>query len=61
MLEIEALKRHFAAGPDAAKKKDALKRVIEAAKAQRGQIPGRIAWVGDVSKTPSGGPAPDSG
>ena len=51
--QIEALKRHFASGPDAAKKKDALKRVIEAADAQRWPNPGRIAWVGDVSNNPS--------
>ena len=51
--QIEALKRHFASGPDAAKKKDALKRVIEAAEAQRWPNPGRIAWVGDVSNNPS--------
>ena len=51
--QIEALERHFASGPDAAKKKDALKRVIEAAEAQRWPNPGRIAWVGDVSNNPS--------
>ncbi len=51
--QIEALKRYFGAGPDAEKKKDALKRVIEEADAQRWPNPGRIAWVGDVSNNPS--------
>ena len=51
--QIDALVTHFATGPDAAKKKDALKRVIEIVNAQRWPNPGRIAWVGDVSTTPS--------
>jgi Protein of unknown function (DUF1553)/Protein of unknown function (DUF1549)/Planctomycete cytochrome C len=51
--QIEALTRNFAAGPDAAKKKDALKRVIDATEAQRWPNPGRIAWVGNVSNSPS--------
>jgi hypothetical protein len=51
--QIEALERNFASGPDAKKKKDGLKRVIETAEAQRWPNPGRIAWVGDVSNNPS--------
>jgi Protein of unknown function (DUF1553)/Protein of unknown function (DUF1549)/Planctomycete cytochrome C len=51
--QIEALTRNFASGPDAAKKKDALKQVIGAADAQRWPNPGRISWVGDVSNNPS--------
>ena len=51
--EIEALKRNFATGPDAAKKRNALKRAIEAAEARRWPDPYQIACVTDVSKTPS--------
>jgi hypothetical protein len=51
--QIEALQRNFASGPDAKKRKDALKRVVEAVNAQRWPNLGRIAWVGDVSNNPS--------
>jgi Protein of unknown function (DUF1553)/Protein of unknown function (DUF1549)/Planctomycete cytochrome C len=53
--QIEALKRTFAAGPDAAKKQKekALEPVIEALNARRQPNPYRIAWVGDVSSQPS--------
>jgi hypothetical protein len=51
--QIEALKQNFMSGPDANLKKDALKRVIAAAEAERWPNPGRIAWVGDVSNNPS--------
>ena len=49
--QIEALKRTFATGPDAAKKEKekALEPVIEALNARRQPNPYRIAWVGDVS------------
>ena len=50
--QIEALNRNFAAGPDAAKRKDGLQRVIEAANARRWPNPGRIAWVSDVPGNP---------
>jgi len=53
--QIEALKRTFAAGPDAAKKEKekALETVIQALNAQRRPNPYRIAWVGDVSSQPA--------
>jgi hypothetical protein len=51
--QIEALKRHLGSGTNATKPKDALERVIEVANAQRWPNPGRIAWVGEVSTTPS--------
>ena len=51
--QIEALERHLGSGTNATKAKDALERVIKAANAQRWPNPGRIAWVGDVSTTPS--------
>jgi hypothetical protein len=53
--QIEALKRTFTAGSDAAKKKKekALEPVIKALNAQRRPNPYRIAWVGDVSSEPS--------
>jgi hypothetical protein len=51
--QIESLKRNFASGPDAAKKVDALKRVIEAAERKRLPNPGRIAWVGDIASDPA--------
>jgi hypothetical protein len=53
--QIEALKRTFAAGPDAAKKEKekALEPVIEALNARRQPNPYRIAWVGDVSSQPA--------
>jgi Protein of unknown function (DUF1553)/Protein of unknown function (DUF1549)/Planctomycete cytochrome C len=50
---IESLKRLLASAPDAKKKDEALKRAIEAENAQRVANPGRIAWVSDVSATPS--------
>jgi Protein of unknown function (DUF1553)/Protein of unknown function (DUF1549)/Planctomycete cytochrome C len=53
--QIEALKRAFAIGSDAAKKEKekALEPVIEALNARRQPNPYRIAWVGDVSSEPS--------
>jgi Protein of unknown function (DUF1553)/Protein of unknown function (DUF1549) len=51
--QIDALKRNFATGPDTKKKMDALQGVLKASEARRWPDPGRIAWVGDVSKTPS--------
>ena len=51
--QIEALERHLGSGTNATKTKDALERVIKAANAQRWPNPCRIAWVGDVSATPS--------
>ena len=51
--QIESLKRSFASEPGAAKKEKALKKVIEAINARRQPNPGRIAWVGDVSGSPS--------
>ncbi len=51
--QIEALERHLGSGTNATKTKDALERVIKAANAQRWPNPCRIAWVGDVSTTPS--------
>jgi Protein of unknown function (DUF1553)/Protein of unknown function (DUF1549)/Planctomycete cytochrome C len=51
--QIDALKRNFATGPDAKKKVDVLKRVIEAADTRRWPNPGRIAWVGDFSNIPA--------
>jgi uncharacterized protein DUF1553/uncharacterized protein DUF1549/cytochrome c len=51
--QIDALKRSFASGPSAAKKEKALEPVIAAVNARRWPNPGRIAWVGDVSGSPS--------
>ncbi|HEX3450309.1 MAG TPA: PSD1 and planctomycete cytochrome C domain-containing protein, partial [Isosphaeraceae bacterium] len=51
--QLEALERHLASGTNATKSKETLQRVIEAANARRWPNPGRIAWVGDVSNTPS--------
>lgn len=51
--QIESLKRSFASEPGAAKKEQDLKKVIEAMNARRLPNPGRIAWVGDVSGSPS--------
>jgi hypothetical protein len=52
--EVAALKRTFAAGPEAVKKQreQALKPVIEAIEGRRRPNPGGIAWVGDVSGEP---------
>lgn len=51
--QLEALERHLGSGTNATKSKETLQRVIEAANARRWPNPGRIAWVGDVSNTPS--------
>ncbi len=51
--QVESLKRSFASGPESAKKEKALKPVIDALDARREPNPGRIAWVGDVSASPS--------
>jgi hypothetical protein len=51
--QIESLKRSFASEPGAAKKEKDLKKVLEAINARRLPNPGRIAWVGDVSGSPS--------
>ena len=51
--QLEALERNVTLVPVKDKKKDTLKRVIEAAEARRWPNPGRIAWVGDVSKEPA--------
>jgi hypothetical protein len=50
---IESLKRSFAREPGAAKKEENLKKILEAINALRRPNPGRIAWVGDVSGSPS--------
>jgi hypothetical protein len=51
--QIEALERYLGSGTNATKTKDALERVIKAVNDQRLPNPCRIAWVGDVSATPS--------
>ncbi len=53
--ELAALKRSFADGPEAERKKkeEALKPIIEAIEGRRRPNPGRIAWVGDVSSNPA--------
>jgi hypothetical protein len=51
--QIEALKRSFISEPGAAKKEKALKKAFDALDALRIPDPGRIAWVGDVSDSPS--------
>jgi hypothetical protein len=51
--QIESLKRSFAAEPGAEKKEKDLKKVLDALSARRHPNPGRIAWVGDVSGSPS--------
>ena len=51
--QVDALKRSFAAEPGAAKKLKALKKVIDQINAAREVNPGRIAWLGDVSGSPS--------
>jgi hypothetical protein len=50
---IDSLKRLLASQPDAAKKEQALQRVIESENARRLPNPGRIAWVSDVSASPT--------
>ncbi len=54
-LEIAALKRSFVDGPEAVRKKkeEALKPIIEAIEGGRRPNPGRIAWVGEVSREPA--------
>jgi hypothetical protein len=54
-VEIAALKRSFADGPEAVRKRkeEALKPIIEAIEGRRRPNPGRIAWVGDVSSEPA--------
>jgi uncharacterized protein DUF1553/uncharacterized protein DUF1549/cytochrome c len=51
--QIESLKRSFAPEPGAAKKEKDLKKVLEVLNARRHPNPGRIAWVADVSGSPS--------
>ncbi len=51
--QIDALTRSFAAEPGSTKKLKALKKVIDLINASRLPNPGRIAWVGDVSGSPS--------
>ncbi len=50
--QINSLNGWFASGPDSAKKKKALKPVIDAINGRRTADPGLIAWVGDVSGSP---------
>ena len=56
--EIASLKRSFADGPNAEKKKqvEALEPLIKTLEGRRRPNPGRIAWVGDVSNNPDGAP-----
>jgi Protein of unknown function (DUF1553)/Protein of unknown function (DUF1549)/Planctomycete cytochrome C len=51
--QIESLKRSFASEPGAAKKEKDLQKILEAMNARRHPNPGRIAWIGDVSGSPS--------
>jgi hypothetical protein len=51
--QIESLKRSFASEPGGGKKEKDIKKVLEALGARRHPNPGRIAWVGDVSGSPS--------
>ncbi len=51
--QLEALERDVINGPGKDKRKETLKRVIEAAEARRWPNPGRIAWLGDVYKEPA--------
>jgi hypothetical protein len=51
--QIESLKRSFASEPGAAKKEKDLEKVLEAINSRRHPNPGLIAWVADVSSSPS--------